>query len=425
MKFYHIAIYTLFIFTLVNFPIYSQSNIDGYKHVIIPDITYKNGVADKYKICSNARNLFRSIGFNVYKDVSEIPDNIINNSCLTLVCNLKSFSEKGQNTWAENGQIGVVEMELYNCQNILVAKSKGITEGGSSWDLVFEKSLDKAFKKATKGYNYQQELENKTIKPFFPEVEQTNETEETLYKYFENSKNLASIEGIYKSYKQTNMPHYKIGIKKYGDIYKAIIIESELRYWREGEVKAYFQVSSKDNFYSVKWLKGDKKEHETFCLQKEGILSIELTYENVKTIDTFIKLYPLSQTAIKNDDAIIVTGSGFLMNKTGLIATNAHVIESSDSILISIASDETINTYSAKMIGIDKKNDVALLQINDTKFIEFKDIPYTFDNNIDIGKNVFTIGYPLSSIMGNNYKVSNGIISSKTGVFDDPRYYQI
>ena len=43
----------------------------------------------------------------------------------------------------------------------------------------------------------------------------------------------------------------------------------------------------------------------------------------------------------------------------------------------------------------------------------------------DIGENVFTIGYPLNDIMGNNYKLSNGIISAKSGIEDDIRFYQI
>ena len=38
---------------------------------------------------------------------------------------------------------------------------------------------------------------------------------------------------------------------------------------------------------------------------------------------------------------------------------------------------------------------------------------------------VFTIGYPLNDVMGSNYKVTDGIISSKSGIEDDVRYYQI
>ena len=41
------------------------------------------------------------------------------------------------------------------------------------------------------------------------------------------------------------------------------------------------------------------------------------------------------------------------------------------------------------------------------------------------GENVFTIGYPMNSIMGNNYKVTNGIVSSLSGISDDIRYMQI
>ena len=43
----------------------------------------------------------------------------------------------------------------------------------------------------------------------------------------------------------------------------------------------------------------------------------------------------------------------------------------------------------------------------------------------EVGEDVFTIGYPMNSVMGNNYKVTNGIISSLSGMSDDIRYMQI
>ncbi len=68
---------------------------------------------------------------------------------------------------------------------------------------------------------------------------------------------------------------------------------------------------------------------------------------------------------------------------------------------------------------------MALLQITDEKFKGLSSIPYSVVEKADIGEKVFTIGYPLNDIMGNNYKLSDGIISAKSGIEDDIRFYQI
>lgn len=119
------------------------------------------------------------------------------------------------------------------------------------------------------------------------------------------------------------------------------------------------------------------------------------------------------------------TGSGFFISPDGHVATNAHVISGGKSISISVSNEIGTLKYSAKVVLSDVKNDIAILKIDDTKFKPLTNIPYSLGEKADAGENVFTIGYPLNDIMGNNYKVTNGIISSKTGIGDDVRFYQI
>ena len=54
-------------------------------------------------------------------------------------------------------------------------------------------------------------------------------------------------------------------------------------------------------------------------------------------------------------------GSGFIIDSSGIIVTNNHVIESADEITI-ILSDQT--TYLAKLLGRDPKADLAVLKID-------------------------------------------------------------
>ena len=87
--------------------------------------------------------------------------------------------------------------------------------------------------------------------------------------------------------------------------------------------------------------------------------------------------------------------------------------------------DDKVVQYEAEVVVTDVANDVAIIKIVDDAFTAFNKLPYTIEPNINIGADVYTIGFPLNDVMGTNYKVTNGIISAKTGIDDDIRYYQI
>jgi S1-C subfamily serine protease len=53
-------------------------------------------------------------------------------------------------------------------------------------------------------------------------------------------------------------------------------------------------------------------------------------------------------------------------------------------------------------------------------------IPYTINpKSSDVGSSVFVLGYPLKALMGDEIKLTNGIISSKSGFQGDITTYQI
>lgn len=69
---------------------------------------------------------------------------------------------------------------------------------------------------------------------------------------------------------------------------------------------------------------------------------------------------------------------------------------------------------------------MALLRITDQSFSGFGTIPYSLSTVIsEVGEDVFVLGYPLTSTMGDEIKLTTGIISSKTGFQGDVALYQI
>ena len=118
-------------------------------------------------------------------------------------------------------------------------------------------------------------------------------------------------------------------------------------------------------------------------------------------------------------------GSGFFVGKN-IIATNYHVVEGANEINVLIQTASEIKTYSTKVLCVDKTNDLALLMIDDKEFGNISTIPYSIhQRTIDVGSPIFTMGYPMAQIMGSEIKVTDGIISSKTGYEGQISVYQI
>ena len=105
-------------------------------------------------------------------------------------------------------------------------------------------------------------------------------------------------------------------------------------------------------------------------------------------------------------------GSGFIIDRKGVVVTNSHVIQGAEDILVSVNGTE----YKAKVIGKDPYMDLAVLQIeSDEKFepVEFGD-----SDKARVGDWVIAIGNPF----GFGGTVTSGIISSRNRDIGLTRY---
>ena len=119
------------------------------------------------------------------------------------------------------------------------------------------------------------------------------------------------------------------------------------------------------------------------------------------------------------------SGSGFAL-KDDFIVTNYHVIENAESIWIHGIKGDFPTKYNAKVVATDKFNDIALLKVSDSNFTGFGTIPYNVKTSVsDVGEDIFVLGYPLTSTMGEEIKLTTGVISSRTGFQGDVSLYQI
>jgi serine protease Do len=103
------------------------------------------------------------------------------------------------------------------------------------------------------------------------------------------------------------------------------------------------------------------------------------------------------------------TGSGVVISEDGYIVTNHHVIEDAEKLTVTLNNQKS---YTAQVIGSDKKNDIALIKIEAIEKLSY--IAFGNSDNIKIGEWVLAIGNPYNL----NSTVTAGIISAKSRDLD-------
>jgi serine protease Do len=106
-------------------------------------------------------------------------------------------------------------------------------------------------------------------------------------------------------------------------------------------------------------------------------------------------------------------GSGFIISKDGHILTNAHVVSGSDEVTVRLADAK--QEYKAKVVGIDKRTDIALLKV------DAKNLPVARLGNsksLEPGDWVAAIGSPF----GFANTITAGIVSAKERSLPDEMY---
>ncbi len=110
-------------------------------------------------------------------------------------------------------------------------------------------------------------------------------------------------------------------------------------------------------------------------------------------------------------------GSGFIINRDGLILTNNHVVENAEEIVVKLSNDKE---YKAELVGRDAKTDIAVVKIKADKADELTPAILGDSDALKVGEWVMAIGNPF----GLEHTVTTGIVSAKgrfigQGSYDD------
>jgi serine protease Do len=126
-------------------------------------------------------------------------------------------------------------------------------------------------------------------------------------------------------------------------------------------------------------------------------------FPNIPENDPFYDFFKRFAPQMPREQESQSLGSGFIISADGYIMTNAHVVDHADKITVRLTDKRE---FSAKVIGADKRTDVALLKIEASGLpIVTKGDP----NKLKVGEWVVAIGSPF----GFDSSVTAGIVSAK------------
>jgi serine protease Do len=102
------------------------------------------------------------------------------------------------------------------------------------------------------------------------------------------------------------------------------------------------------------------------------------------------------------------TGTGFVIDKSGFILTNNHVVDGAENIRVSFYGGARTESYSAKVVGRDVLTDTALIQLTEMPAAPLQEVKFGDSEQMQPGDWVMAIGNPFEL----GHTVTVGVISA-------------
>src|SRR5947208_12450355 len=139
-----------------------------------------------------------------------------------------------------------------------------------------------------------------------------------------------------------------------------------------------------------------------------GVVFVRSTI--VQRSDSPFDLFPTEQQGE-------ATGSGFVIDKSGNILTNAHVVDGAVKVTVQFSDDKTVD---AKIVGKDTSTDLALLKV-DPDGLALSPLKLGSADDVQVGDPAVAIGNPF----GLSRTLTTGVISAKQRRIEAPNGFAI
>ncbi len=264
-------------------------------------------------------------------------------------------------------------------------------------------------------------------------------SDESVKYYLDNKiESLDRVEGIYSF--RNNKKDFTFLILYEDGKYNGYIMKPNSIYEQRddllqypGHIKFEMNKTAESGVFDVLWkynIDVDDFFINTFLVYRESEAVLKLEERAWWSGAYLLKSYPTFEPSNINKNRTgewTGNGSGIIISKSGYIITNHHVVEDANDIEVEFILNDEIQKFNSEIVQVDKVNDLAIIKIFDMNFDGVSELPYNFKiRSADVGTKVYAYGYPMAlSIMGKEIKVTDGMISSKSGFDGDITTYQI
>ena len=135
--------------------------------------------------------------------------------------------------------------------------------------------------------------------------------------------------------------------------------------------------------------------------EQENIQIYEKSSRAIVNISNFTVNYDFFYRAIPTESG---SGTGFIIDKSGIIVTNYHVVENAKKLLVTLSDN---SQWPGKLIGSDPNNDLAIVQI-EAPSSRYDSLEFSNSDEISVGQKVLALGNPF----GLRQTLTTGIISA-------------
>ncbi|MDB2661383.1 serine protease, partial [Flavobacteriaceae bacterium] len=257
--------------------------------------------------------------------------------------------------------------------------------------------------------------------------------EAVIRDFLDTKKDLEPFEGLYRYVPKDSKisSQYKFLILKKDFTYFGFIVEANCvgcQNWKNGDVKFKMTEGAVSEILDVSWkypVQERKRAEKIIFTSKVGGNLLEGS--NISLLKLYPKAISNSKKKTSKNGEWAGNGSGVIISKSGHIITNHHVIKDAEKIEVEFMIEGELQKFNAEVVQVDKTNDLAVLKIFDMNFDGVSEPPYNFKfRGSDVGTKVYAFGYPMAlTVMGKEIKVTDGMISSKSGFDGDITTYQI
>jgi S1-C subfamily serine protease len=140
--------------------------------------------------------------------------------------------------------------------------------------------------------------------------------------------------------------------------------------------------------------------HDIYVRDAPGVVQVTATSRVTTQPDPFLEPFNFGPTT-QTQQAL---GSGFVIDKSGHIVTNYHVVQGATRVAVSFSNQERL---PARVIGRDPSTDLAVLQVR-LSSRALTPLPLGNSDLVRVGDSVVAIGNPL----GEDRSVTSGIVSA-------------